>query len=531
MKRFCALMRVSFLSLLRTFSFGGRNKKKAVSGFGALALMAFLCVYISGVYSTLFASVLAPAGLLHLLPMLIAVLTVVMAFMFTVFVSGGVIFGGRDSDLLLALPVGAFEVMLSKVLALYLENLLICVFMFAPMAVAYIAADGGGFGFFLLTLVSSLFAALAPTLLSLVIGYLVTWFSSRVQKKALISSLLYFAFFAAVMVGSFRLQNYVNSIAANAGSIERAMHGPLLLFGLFGRACAGSPGALLGLAAMTLLPFLLIVWLFSRGYKRIVTRMNSHIVRQDYRLTAVSARSQKRALLQKEASRFFGTSIYLFNAGFGLVLLLVAGVAAIVKKNDLLVFFEQMAGAGLSLELFPLVAGVAALLVSTICPASVSLSLEGKNLWILKEAPVDAKAVLLVKGWFNAILTTAGSLFAAVTFGYAFALPVAQCAALFLLCGSLGLFVSFFGVIINLRYPKLDADNDTLVVKQSLSAFLGVFGGLGALLAGGLLYGFVLSRFLSFAVFSLLAAALLLCLSGLMIRFLSTKGARRFVAL
>ena len=525
-------MRVSFLSMLRTFSMsGGHNKKKAISGFGALALMAGLSIYISGVYSFLFASMLAPAGMLDLLPMLMSVMTVAMSFMFTVFVAGGVIFGGRDSDLVLALPVSAFEIMLSKVLALYLENLLITAFMLLPMAVAYMASGGGGPVFLLLTLVCCLFIALVPTLLSLVVGYLVTWFSSRVEKKALIGGILYFAFFAAVMVGSFKMQSYINGIIANAGAIERAMNGPLLLFGLFGKACGGSPGALLGLIGVTAVPFLLVVWLFSRGYKKIVTRMKSRVNRRDYKLTTVAAQSQSRALFQKEAGRFFGTTIYLFNTGFGLVLLVIAGAAAIIKKDALVALLAQMAGAGVALNPFPMVAGLVAFLVATICTSCVSLSLEGKNLWILKEAPVSARTVLFSKAYFNLALTTTGSLFSAVVFGYAFDLTLLQCLALFLLSGAVGLFVSFFGVAVNLRFPKLDADNDTLVVKQSTSAFIGIFGGMGLILAGGLLYGFLLSRFLTFEAFSFAAAAALVALSALVMRSLAVKGARRFLEL
>ena len=35
-----------------------------------------------------------------------------------------------------------------------------------------------------------------------------------------------------------------------------------------------------------------------------------------------------------------------------------------------------------------------------------------------------------------------------------------------------------FGVIINLKFPKLDADNSTEVVKQSASSFVSVFTGM-----------------------------------------------------
>ena len=68
MSRFTALVKVSFLALLKSFS--SRGKKK-IAGVGTLVLMAFLSIYLSGTYSFLFASVLAPAGLIQMLPLLI----------------------------------------------------------------------------------------------------------------------------------------------------------------------------------------------------------------------------------------------------------------------------------------------------------------------------------------------------------------------------------------------------------------------------------------------------------------------------
>ncbi|MEG2678097.1 MAG: hypothetical protein RR933_08250, partial [Oscillospiraceae bacterium] len=75
MIRFFALIRVSFLALLKSFSF----TKKKVSGIGALAFMGALCVYMSGIYSFMFASALKPAGMLDLMPLLMIVVSCFMS--------------------------------------------------------------------------------------------------------------------------------------------------------------------------------------------------------------------------------------------------------------------------------------------------------------------------------------------------------------------------------------------------------------------------------------------------------------------
>ena len=68
------------------------------------------------------------------------------------------------------------------------------------------------------------------------------------------------------------------------GAIEGALGSWLLPFGLLRLGLAGSLPAYLGFAAITLFPFLLAVWLFSRFYKGILTRLLTHSSRSDYRL-------------------------------------------------------------------------------------------------------------------------------------------------------------------------------------------------------------------------------------------------------
>ena len=99
-----------------------------------------------------------------------------------------------------------------------------------------------------------------------------------------------------------------------------------------------------------------------------------------------SASSQKKALFRKEAQRFFGTPMYFWNAGLGLILLLAAGVASLILRDKLLVYLGM---AGESIPLLPMAAAVICFCLCT-CPiAAPSVSLEGKYLWILREAPMS----------------------------------------------------------------------------------------------------------------------------------------------
>ena len=165
MRETLALMRVNLLGMLTSFSNNKQGKKKA-SGALIVLLMGGLSVYISVVYSLLLAQSLQPVGLLELLPILMAVVACAASLMFASMGASGIVFGGRDMDLLFSLPVSAFSVMLSKLLALYLENLIFNVFLLIPAGVIYLVYGGGGGVLFCMALmISTLFLSLLSTLL------------------------------------------------------------------------------------------------------------------------------------------------------------------------------------------------------------------------------------------------------------------------------------------------------------------------------------------------------------------------------
>lgn len=64
MKKFFVLLNVSLRSmLLSSTNSGGRSKRKAATGLGAVFLIAFLGLYLSGLYSYMLMKALAPSNM------------------------------------------------------------------------------------------------------------------------------------------------------------------------------------------------------------------------------------------------------------------------------------------------------------------------------------------------------------------------------------------------------------------------------------------------------------------------------------
>ena len=184
MRKLWVLMRLNFRALLVTFSFGS-GKKRAASGIGALVFMGFLALYLSGVYSATLGAMLGEIGLLSFLLPLMSILACGVSLAFTLFATSGIVFGSKDSDLMLSLPVSAFSVMLSKLLALYLENFIFCMLWLIPTGVVYLMRGGEGGPLLMVRLVfAALFLPFIPSLLGMLLGYCVSYFSSHLRKKS-----------------------------------------------------------------------------------------------------------------------------------------------------------------------------------------------------------------------------------------------------------------------------------------------------------------------------------------------------------
>lgn len=527
MRKLLALTRVNFRAMLSALKIG-RSKKGALGSGAVLLILGALALYLSGTYSFLFGEALAALDLVQFLIPLMALIGTLAGLMFTFASAGGIVFGGKDADLLLSLPVSAFTVMLSKMLALYLENLVFVGLWMLPACAAE-AVYGAVFSAFfpVRSAIYILFFPLLSALLGTLAGFVSALAAARMRRKALWMNLGYFLFLAVIFAGSFSVNRIPAALLENRAAIQRAFDTWLLPFGLMMRP---QPWAALSFAAVCAAPFLAAAYLLCLRYKAILSGLSSRLLRTDYRLTRLGAHGAFLALYKKEAGRYFGSPIYVFNTLFGGILAVGASAAALIFRSRVREFLALAGGPDevLSWGVF----GGAAVL-ATICTTAVSISLEGRTIWILKSSPLPPRVLFGAKAAFNLTLSVPCALISAVLLSIAAGVHAADsvCATVFWL-GVCAL-VSVAGLWSNLLFPKLDSPNDVYVVKQSMSAVIGIFGGMAAVGAAYLVYKFsgALGAQLPLRGFCLVLAALFFAVALALWKLLQHRGAQRFTAL
>lgn len=527
MRELILLIRINFLQMIHTFSAGKGKRKKNMGTAGALLLMTFLALYLSGIYSWMMGGLLKEAGVIEFLLPVMMLLASVISLMFSFFAASGIVFGGKDMDFMLSMPVNSFVVMLSKMSALYLENLVFVGLWMIPTGIAgWVFGAAADPAYFLRLALAILFAPLVPSLLASIGGYLIAWGQARIRHRALAANLISVVLLVVLLAGSMKINSIGTLLLTHKQEAQRLFLTWLAPVGFLGKGLAGDWAAMgLGIV-LCLAPFLFVTWLFSIRYQKILSSLKSRALRSDYRLTTVEAGGQFNALFQKEVSRLFGTPTYLMNSGVGAIMAVGFSVYMIAAKEQNAMLTAYLGAEGMNAMFLVVLAGV----LSMIFPSAASISLEGKTLWILKEAPLSVSVLFGAKASLNLVLAWPAALLSAALLILSGNMAAVSGLSALLVCLSLTAFLAVSGIVINLHFPKLDCENDTIVIKQSAAPTLGCFGGLLIVAAGAGIWALT-RNVLPFEAFCILMTVVFAGLTAFVWHYLITRGKQTFLSL
>ena len=157
------------------------------------------------------------------------------------------------------------------------------------------------------------------------------------------------------------------------------------------------------------------------------------------------------ALCSREFKRYFSSSVYVTNTIIGPVMGCIISGALLFVDLDSVIGKLPLPVNVCSLVPF-LLAGVMCMM-PTVC---ASVSMEGKNWWIVKSLPLSAKSILDAKLLMNLILIMPFYLLAEVLLLLALRPGGMERVWLLLVPAVLILFTCVYGLAVNLRFPVMD---------------------------------------------------------------------------
>jgi len=531
MSKFVSLTRVNVLMALYQMSLLRRRTGKRREGRGfaiAIAVLLVIVMAYMGFWAWTLSLALNPVGyewvVLPIGLLIISGLVLAMG----LYTFNSLLFESADTDQLFAYPVSKFTVVAAKVSGIVVENWLVAFVLWLPMVAVYGYFAHPGAAFYVFAVLCWLIAPGVPLFVLGVISYLVGVITSGARLRRLLQVLFTLGLFVglifAVRAGVTRLEAAANTSGDVFGLLER-YYPPI---GFMTTALAkGSWGAMALAILGNVLPFVALCALIASSYAWIRSRITT-VTRAKSTHIRYGSSNSSRALIGKEFTRLFTSPMYLLNSLITAALLVVLTAVAGGGDGQLAQVGDALGTVGVTMAQVILIFYLFLLSVSN--TTAPSISLEGKNLWLIQSLPVGAASVLRAKLLVQVCTITPLVIIGSVVAIFTARLDAAGFVTVVVPCVLFTLVSACVGLVYNLRFHRFDFYNDQQVVKNSASSVLtmGTMVSTGAVAVVGF---WLINRFVATVAFWAYWTVWVVLLAGAVVvlyRYLMTKGVAQF---
>ena len=527
---FKALLRTKFAALFvglflrnNTQSNKPTSKLKLI-GFGALMLYAcFAFMMMFGVYFQQIAKPFFESGIGWLYFTLFGITAFAMMFIGSVFTVKSQLYEAKDNDLLLAMPIPPRLILASRMVMLMILNFVFELLVAAPAFVVWLRATTVSVGQVAVFVLFILALPLLSMAVSGLFGWLLALSTSRMRKSALMTVLFSVIFLGLYLFFFSKSNVYIQQLIQNGTQIAGSL-GTVAPLYWFGNAIVGLDLIqILTMLVIMALPYLLMYYLLSTTFISVATSKRGQ-AKIKYTAREMRSSSPSSALFKRELGHLLSSPVYILNAGLGVIFILIAGVAIIIKKSVILALLTQInIGTGAITALLVL---ALCLMSATVLFTAPSVSLEGKSIWIIKSLPVLPQEALKAKLRLHIYITAPSVILASAAGAYVFASSLFEILILLIAPLAYLLLSANIGLICNLNSVNLNWVNETQVVKQSASVIIAMLVNSLVVIIPGALYLLVLSGL----TVPFMAGYTLLIIIGwrLSYAWILTKGAEKF---
>ncbi len=384
----------------------------------------------------------------------------------------------KDFDFLMSLPVKKEKILIAKIVGFITIYSSIGFIMMIPPIVLYGIEFSMGVGYYLIAFLGTIPVILIPIILSATL----MMFIQKIPGINRFPNLIRNIFTGVLLIVTFGISFSISSSDGSAlsSSAILSLVENTKLFGIvpwtYAKAVLLNDYlAIFGLIVAAMLLFMAWVSLFSKWFIDINVNAGDGIKAKNFKLKHQTGNSVFGALFKKELKYYFTHFMYILNTSLGSIMIL-AGVIYLVwlsfDDQTLSEFITIISGTNSGKTvIFSLVAFVLGSFAYLSNTAMASISLEGKNFWILKSSPIKPWEVFNAKAFVNVLVVSVPNFIALVIIGllFKFDAPMFIVGILIIVVQSLS--VGYLGVAINLIFPKLKFTNEMQVIKQSASAF------------------------------------------------------------
>lgn len=319
------------------------------------------------------------------------------------------------------------------------------------------------------------FLPIIPMIISLALGVLITALSCRSKHKNIYSLALSTLTVLLVVIASTQVQNMGTDELLNIGfvisNVADKLYPPATLIS---KAVESQNWLLFSMfAGISILVSVIFTVVVSCFYQSLNT-ITSNYATTRYEDKPLKVSSPFKAMYKREFHRYFSCTIYALNSTIGIILLFVASVLLLFISPEILE--KQIGIIGLSQILREVLPFVIAVFITMTSTASASLSLEGKSRWIMCSIPVRAIDIFNAKIAVNLTVIFPFMLISTVLLGITMQVSLIQAVFLCIVPTVYALFISVFGMYMNVKFPKYDWTSEYYAIKGGSISVLSSMG-------------------------------------------------------
>ncbi len=533
-----ALLKKQLAELSFTLIKSGKKGKQRSSGGFAAVIVAYIITFLA--LGMMFSGatvgmcmMLVPMGLDWLYFAVIGVLAVSIGVFGSAFTAYASIYQAKDNELLLAMPIPPSKILFVRLFGVWLWGFIFEAVVFIPSIISYAVLAR----FSILAIICQILLMLALSLLITAItcflGWIIAKISSKLKNKSIITVIISLMF---ILIYYFAVMNFdgvieyaISQLDSLAGTISTYLF-PIYMMG---RAGEGDIFGLLITIAICGAVFAIVYAVLSKGFIKLSTT-NRGTAKKKCASRTEKHRGLASTLLSKEIKKFTSSATYMLNCGMASVMAIIVSIAALFNGPMLREILILIGGEAI---LAPIAAGIVCLAMSINDISAPSISLEGKNIWLLQSLPIAPWEVLKAKMKLHILFSSLPAAFSSIMFGIALRIGPADMLFVLIIPQIFVLFTAALGIVLNLKMPNLTWTNEIVPIKQSGAVGFSILLGFAAVigLAAVFFGAFVLLG--GFAGAAAPYIAMLVCLAAIsaltaaMLRWIKKKGSEIFASL
>ena len=535
MKKLISLIKACMTSDMSIFKIKQKkdsNKKKT----GLMIAIAFFFMMSIWSYANMFFEKMAPLHLQEIVLSIFVFLVSIIVIGEGIYKTGPLLFNCKDDQLLLSLPIKRSTIFFVRVFKFYVFEVLFNALFIIPLIIAYIRwADTISYTFFITSAIMLLILPVIPIVLSCIIGTITSSIVSRFKYKNIAQIITTTFLLIGIFYVSLNLDGFFNYLTKHATTLNDFITKIYYPAGVYANLSTNfNIIDLLIFIGINIVLLISTILILSKFYFKINSRLKKVTTTEKVNINRLTIKKKAitHSLIKKEFSTFFNTPVFIINAGFGLVLFIVVAIGISIKFNDFVPILtdkdkfniaKDIIYNNLSLLVFLLIA-MAGFMTSI---TNSVISLEGKNINIVKSLPIKTKTILMSKIYSSLIITTPPILIGDIILFTRFKMNIIEICLLLVLSILIPLISHFVGLIVNLKYPKLDWENTAEVVKQSTSSFVSVMIGIVLMVANAMIIAKIVGK-VSSTLILLLAVFLYLIIDIILYVYLINKSTKEF---